>query len=180
MKVSPLPTVAACLWLAACGQQIAVQAPETADLASEAVRVSGKGPPPGPDGTCWAHDLIPAVFETVTDQTQVAAEVRDADGHVITPASYKTVAKVRVLSERRDIWFTAPCADAMTVDFIATLQRALKARGYYQAAVTGVMDDATTEAVRRYQADHGLDSPMLSLAATRQLGIVTTDLNTLK
>jgi peptidoglycan hydrolase-like protein with peptidoglycan-binding domain len=46
--------------------------------------------------------------------------------------------------------------------------------------VTGEMDPATAEAVRRYQADHGLDSPMLSLAATRQLGISTTALDQLQ
>jgi peptidoglycan hydrolase-like protein with peptidoglycan-binding domain len=79
-----------------------------------------------------------------------------------------------VLNERRDIWFTAPCPQDMDLTFIATLQRALKARGYYTLPVTGEMNPATTEAVRRYQADRGLDSPILSLAATRQLGLATT------
>ena len=168
--------LAAALGLAACGNQIAVDAPTTADLGREAVQISGDGPPPGPEGTCWAHDLIPAVFETTTEQTLVSPEVRDAAGTIITPAAYRSVSKLRVLTERRDIWFTAPCPADVTVEFIATLQRALKARGYYALPVTGLIDPATTEAVRRYQADLGLDSPLLSLAATRYLGISTTAL----
>ena len=165
------------LALAACGPRIAVDAPETGDLADEAIQIDGAGPPDGPEGTCWAHDLIPAVYETVTEQTLVTAEVRDAAGNVVTPAAYQSVAKLRVVNERRDIWFTAPCPEDMTVDFLATLQRALKARGYYSLPLTGEMDPATAEALRRYQADHGLDSKLLSLAAARELGLSTTALD---
>ncbi|MBC7476878.1 MAG: peptidoglycan-binding protein [Pseudorhodobacter sp.] len=162
--------------LAACAPHIAVDAPAKGDLSREAVHVAGDGPPDGPEGTCWAHDLIPAVYETTTEQSLVTAEKRDADGRVVTPAAYKSVSRLRVLQDRRDIWFTAPCPDEMTPGFLATLQRALKARGYYTADLTGTMDDATTEALRRYQADHGLDSPLLSRAAAQQLGVATTAL----
>ena len=119
------------------------------------------------------------MFETVTEQTQVSSEVRDADGVVLSPAYYKSVAKLRMVHDRDNIWFKAPCPEVMTVDFIATLQRALKARGYYALPLTGTMDAPTTEAVRRYQADHGLDSPLLSLAAAQQLGLSTTGLDQL-
>lgn len=174
MAGNPAKIAALALCLTACAPQIAVRAPTEANLAAEAIRLDGAGPPPGPEGTCWANDLIPAAFETVTEQSLVAPEVRDASGAVVTPARYTSVSRVRVLNERRDIWFTAPCPADMTLTFVATLQRALKARGYYGMAVTGEMDAATNEAVRRYQADRGLDSPVLSLAATRQLGILTT------
>jgi hypothetical protein len=170
--VAALLTAALCL--TACGPKIAVRAPGDGDLSSEAILIQGAGPPPGPEGTCWANDLTPAMFETVTEQTLVTAEVRDAAGTVTTPATYRSVSRVRVLNERRDIWFTAPCPRDMDLAFIATLQRALKARGYYTLAVTGEMNATTTEAIRRYQADRGLDSPILSLAATRQLGLTTT------
>jgi len=39
-----------------------------------------------------------------------------------------------------------------------------------------VMDVATAEALRKYQADNGLDSPLLSRAAAQQLGVLTTAL----
>ncbi len=165
--------------LTACGTHIPVTAPSQTNLAPEAVHVKGEGPPPGPEGTCWAHDEIPAVFETVTEQTLVTSEVRDADGTIVSPAYYKSVAKLRMVHDRDNIWFKTPCPDLLTVDFIATLQRALKARGYYLLPLSGEMDAATAEAVRNYQADHGLDSPLLSLAAAQQLGLSTTALDQL-
>lgn len=176
MKGTVASVLTAALVLSACAPRVTVDAPSTADLSSEAVVIDGQGPPPGPDGTCWARDLIPAVFETTTEQTLITPEERDAAGAIVTPATYRSVSKLRVVNERRDIWFTAPCPEAVTVEFLATLQRALKARGYYAVPVTGVLDPATTEAVRRYQADNGLDSPLLSLAAAQKLGLSTTAL----
>ena len=164
------------LTLVACAPQVAVDAPQTGDLSAEAVHIAGEGPPPGPAGTCWAHDLIPAVYETTTEQSLVSPEKRDAAGQLVSPASYKSVSRVRVLQDRRDIWFTSPCPDEMTAEFLATLQRALKARGYYTDGLTGLMDQGTVEALRKYQADHGLDSPLLSRAAAQQLGVATTAL----
>ena len=74
-------------------------------------------------------------------------------------------------------------SDVVTADefhaFVASLQRALKARGFYLQPLTGVLDAHTSEAVRRFQADRGLDSLRLSLAAARELGIVSTDLDQL-
>ena len=174
MTIKTLTGPLIALALVACGPQIAVKAPEALDLSQEAIRIDGAGPPAGPEGTCWAHDELPAVYETETEQTLVTPEVRDAEGTVVSPAAYKSVAKLREVSARRDIWFKAPCPEDMTVDFLATLQRALKARGYYTLPVTGEMDDPTHEALRRYQADRGLDSPLLSLAAARDLGLATT------
>jgi hypothetical protein len=178
MIIRQLICVTASLGLFACSPQIPVDAPKTLDLADEAIQISGDGPPPGPEGRCWAHDITPAQFETTTEQTLTSPEQRATDGTVTAPATYRSVSRVRVVRERRDIWFAAPCPEQIDLTFLATLQRALKARGYYAAPLTGVMDAATTEALRRYQADHGLDSPMLSLAAARKLGISTTDLPT--
>ncbi len=167
------------LALVGCADRIKVVAPQEVDLSAEAIRIDGAGPPPGPEGTCWAHDLIPAVFETLTEQSLTSPEVRDAAGVVVSPAAYQTVSRLRVVNERRDIWFMAPCPEDMTGEFLATLQRALKARGYYSLPLTGEMDGATTEALRRYQADRGLDSPELSLAAARELGLSAAALNDL-
>ncbi len=169
-------SIAGAACLLACAPQIAVDAPQTGNLSGEAIQMSGEGPPPGPDGTCWAHDLIPAVYETTTEQSLVTSERRDAAGNVVSPASYRSVSRLRILQDRRDIWFTAPCPEQVTPGFLATLQRALKARGYYKDDLTGVMDDATAEALRKYQAHNGLDSPLLSRAAAQQLGVLTTAL----
>ena len=37
------------------------------------------------------------------------------------------------------------------------------------------MDPATAEALRRFQAERGLDSPLLSLGAAKELGLISTD-----
>ncbi|GLS87956.1 hypothetical protein GCM10010873_29300 [Cypionkella aquatica] len=169
-----------CAWaLAACAQQVAVSAPVVGDLGVELMRLSEGAQPPHADGKCWAKDTTPAVIETTTEQIVVTDEKRDATGKVTTPATYQTKTHQRLVQDHEEVWFRAPCPQDMTVNFVATLQRALKARGLYMAAVTGVMDATTSEAVRRFQADRGLDSPALSLAAAKELGIIATDVSTL-
>ena len=119
--------------------------------------------------------MTPAVIETVTEQVQVTPEVRDADGRVTTPAAFRTVTQQKMVQDREEIWFRAPCESDISVAFTATLQRALKARGLYRDAVTGTLTPATTGAIRRFQAERGLDSPHLSLAAARELGLIAGD-----
>lgn len=166
------------LILAACapGQ---VEAPAQAQLSAELVRLKGAGPPPAKEGECWASSVTPAVIETVTEQVLVTEAVLDDAGRVLTPATFETKTQQRMVNDREEVWFRAPCPDAMTVNFIATLQRALKARGLYTLPVTGVLDEATALAVRQFQAGLGLDSPTLSLGAARALGISNTELSSL-
>ena len=99
------------------------------------------------------------------------AEVR-SDGSVVSPAVFKTETRQQILRERRETWFQTPCAEDMTPDFIASLQRALRARALYRGEISGVMDARTRASVRRLQEPQGLDSGILSLAAARQLGLV--------
>lgn len=162
--------------LAACTPG-AVKAPGQARLDREVVRLKGEGPPRSAEGECWASSVNPAVIETVTEQVVVSEEVRDAAGVVVTPASYRSQVHQRMVRDREEIWFRAPCPADQTVQFVASLQRALKARGLYLAPVTGEMDAETAEAVRRFQAGRGLDSPVLSLAAARELGLSATALD---
>jgi Putative peptidoglycan binding domain len=135
--------------------------------------------PQAPAGACWASDLTPLIIETVTEQSLSVPEKLDAVGNVLTPAVYSTNTRQRIVQERREVWFRAPCPEELTIAYHATLQRALKARGLYLGPVTGAMDAPTMEAIRRFQADRGLDSPVLSLAAARELGLAATALQDL-
>ena len=90
--------------------------------------------PPQAEGACWAKDTTPAVIETTTEQIVVTDEQRDAAGTVTTPATYQTKTHQRLLQDHEEVWFRAPCPQDMTVNFVATLQRALKARGLYMRA----------------------------------------------
>jgi hypothetical protein len=131
-------------------------------------------PPPEGVAGCWHGEVQPAVYETVTDQVVAAPSVTDAAGRVLRPAALVSESRQRLVRERRPVWFAVPCAadGAGTAGFNATLQRALKARGLYDAPLTGEIDAATRVAIRRFQAGAGLDSDTLSLAAAQALGLV--------
>jgi hypothetical protein len=179
MKQAVLGLGVAMVALAACQGPGAPKAPGQVDLAAEVVRLDRPGPPARPEGACWESDVTPAVIETVTEQVVVTAEKRDAEGRVTAPATYRTDTRTRMLRDREEVWFRAPCPSDYTVDFVASLQRALKARGYYLLPLTGALDAGTRDAVRRFQTDRGLDSPLLSLAAARDLGLLPTALDDL-
>lgn len=161
---------------AAC-QPAGIASPiQRSDLSAELIRLDGTRPPEGgPPGACWDRDTLPTVIETVTDQVLVTAEQRGPDGAIIRPAVFRTETSQQIVQERGQVWFRAPCIAEQTVTFVATLQRALKARGFYLAPVNGAYDPVTAEAVRRYQASRGFDSPRLTLAAARELGIINAD-----
>lgn len=164
-------SLSALVALAACDG-----APRLAGLTEPALVETHERTPPGaPEGSCWGKDVTPAVIETVTERVLVQpAEVRD-DGAVLADPIYKLETRRAIVRERRELWFQTPCEDQLTPDFLASLQRALEARGHYRGAVTGEMDVRTRRAIRRYQAPQGLDSSILSLSAARKLGLVAID-----
>lgn len=176
MGLAALGLGVALLVLGACGPEVPVAPLAPEDLTVAALPVAGaKGPPARPAGACWGRDTIPALIETVTDSRLDRAEERDASGRVIRPARYTSTAHQRMIHDRQEVFIRTPCYDQLTQDTIVTLQRALKARGYYRQALTGALDPATQLAIRRYQADHGLDTSVLSLKAAETLGLVSVD-----
>jgi hypothetical protein len=162
----------AALGLVACAAPPPRVVPPVTTPAFDAALVTTE-PKPRTD-QCWHRMGRPALFETVTEQVLVTPEVRDATGAVITAAVFRTETRQSELRARQQVWFQIPCrADvASEAVFVASLQRALKARGLFGGEVTGAMDDATENAVMRYQAANGLESSVLSLAAAQALGLV--------
>lgn len=161
------------LFLASCA---GLAPPDVAQLSEPKLRVSRQiAPPNAAPGTCWGRDVTPAMIETVTEQVLLRPAKIAADGTVITPAAYKTETKQAILRERQKIWFETPCPESIGPDFVATLQRALKARGLLRGAITGAVDERTLRAIRLFQKPQGLDSSILSLAAARKLGLVAVE-----
>ena len=160
--------------LAGCG------APQGQGLTAEVITVSASRPADSPEGECWDTDVIPAVIETETVQSLTSPEQRDATGQITSLASYKSVSKLRIVQDRSQVWFRVPCPALQNAAFWATVQRALKARGYYLSPVTGENNAETAEAVRRFQAGRGLDSKVLSLAAAQELGLVAVPMDQLQ
>jgi len=138
-------------------------------------RSHADGPPGAEPGSCWGHDHTPAVIETVTERTLVQPPELDAQGNLRAPAIYRVERVPRIVQEREELWFEAPCADDLTPEVVATLQRALAARGHYDGPIDGVLSPATRRAVRAFQRPIGLDSAVLSMRAARMLGLVSYD-----
>jgi hypothetical protein len=142
------------------------------DFSSDLVRSTQDIPPDTPADACWARDDTPAVIETVTEQVLLTPEILDEAGNLVQPPVYSNKVDQRIVKDRQTVWFQTPCPDQVDAAFVATLQRALKARGFYLLPLSGEMDAATLDAVRRFQATNGLDSAILSLSATRDLGLI--------
>lgn len=146
------------------------------DGGPDIVQSLAEAPPGAPTGTCWGKVVTPAVIETITDQIMVQPPEIDTDGTVRRQGVFRTETRQEIVLERQVTWFETPCAADLGPDFIASLQRALKARDVYRGAITGKVDDRTRAAVRQYQQKDGLDSGILSLASARKLGLVAVEL----
>ncbi|MCB1388811.1 MAG: peptidoglycan-binding protein [Rhodobacteraceae bacterium] len=147
--VVPLLVLAALAACQAAGPEPAVGRAESLPDAPVAVAAGG--------AACWATDRIRAQTETT---------------YVEVPGQSGLQPRERLLRPAEDRLFAVPCPDQIDADLVASLQRALTARGLYAGPVTGSMDAATSEAVRRYQAPLGLDSGILSLDAAQQMGLI--------
>ncbi len=156
---------------------VACDAPLPGAGETDLVQTATEAPPGATPGTCWGKLATPAVIETVTNQILVQPPKILADGTVATPAIYKTDTRQAIVQERNVTWFETPCSTDLTPDFVASLQRALKARTLYRGAISGQMDTRTRAAVRTFQRPEGLDSGILSLAAARRLGLVAIELD---
>jgi len=164
--------IGVCGLLAGCGSSLPLPSitPEP-----EVTRQVETAPPGANPNSCWGKHVVPAIYETVTEQIMLQPAEILADGSVIEPAIYKTEVHQAVVRERKETWFETPCSDSLTVEFVETLQRALKARGVYYGALSGEMDARTRAAIRKYQKPQGLDSGILSLAAARKLGLIAVE-----
>ena len=178
MRLSLLPFLSASLMLTLAACDTALPLPRFS--APEEVSRRASAPPPGADpNSCWATQTVPGVYETVTEQIILQPTEVLADGTVLRPAIYKTETRQAVVRERKETWFEIVCDDHMSVDFVASLQRALKARGHYRGTVTAGMNAKTREAIRRYQKSEGLDANLLSVAAARKLGLIAVSRSSL-
>lgn len=121
---------------------------------------------------CYGKDETPAVIETVMEQVMVAPAEFDAAGNLRKPAVFEMRETQAVVDGREALYFETPCPEQLTAPFIASVQRALIARGYLSGQPSGVFDRGTGRAIRRFQAPLGLNSDVLSIEAAQQLGLV--------
>lgn len=119
---------------------------------------------------CIAQDVTPAVYRTVMGEIQTVPARRDASG-TLQPPIFRRGPVPELVRPASELSFPAPCPADITPQFIASLQRALAARGYFAGNVTGELDPPTAAAIRTYQSERGLDSAQVSLDTARELGL---------
>lgn len=172
----PLTRRTAHFWLllpaVLAGCDLAPMAPR-ADLPEPGVfEATRDGPAGAPDGSCWGKTVSPAVVQTTQEQVQIKPAKVSADGTITSLPRYRTQIRQQIVHPRMDNWFETPCADVLSPEFIASLQRALTVRGFYAGAINGVLDGSTRAAVQGFQRAEGPDSPVLALETARKLGLI--------
>lgn len=110
-------------------------------------------------GSCWGRETTPAEIQTVRRQIPLPG------------GGFETRISQEIVKERRDYVFEVPCNLELTPEFIASLQRALRARDAYSGLATGRMDRKTRDAVRVYQQAQGVDTSVLTLSTAQSLGL---------
>lgn len=175
-KRFPGATLPLAVLLAACAPQ---GGPDVTKLIDPSVITATEMSPPADiPGVCWGHEPGPEVTEIVRDIVLATPAQTGPDGGEIAPAIYREVTRPKTFIEGEGRWFTRTCDADLTTDFVATLQRALAARGLYGGKITGEMDARTRSAIRAYQEPQGLASHQLSLSAAQQLGLIAVELPT--
>lgn len=163
--------------LLACTQTTGSDAGIPAETDDEAVITDFTlGPPGARPGACYGKDVTPAVLEQVTEKVEATPANYAPDGSMLAPATYEMRSHAVVVTPRDVIYFETPCPPRWTPDFIASLQRALQARGIYDGAITGQLDQKTRQAIRAYQIQDGLNSGILSIDSARELGLVEIEI----
>lgn len=127
-------------------------------------------------GACWHREVIPAVIETVTEQRLEEPERRDAQGNLLVPARYRSETRHRLLRERSERRWRIPCPAETGPEFVAALQRALVARGFYHGPVSGAADAATLRAALAFQRQRGIEAPVLTRESAAALGLVVAEM----
>ena len=123
-------------------------------------------------GRCFARTAPPTRTDIVEEMVEVVPEEPAADGSILTPAVFRSVTRPRTTATGDGTRFETVCPPVYTEAFVETLQRALLIRRGYDGPITGQYDAATRLAVERFQQARGTDSPLLSVATARDLGLL--------
>lgn len=111
---------------------------------------------------------VPARHKTRRVQKLVAKarEIRTA-----VPAVTKEISKRIKVSDSRMLWRPVLCETNMSQETITDLQHALNRAGYQVNEVSGVLNEDTLGAIRRFQSENGMPTGALTLKVLQKLGI---------
>ncbi len=134
-------------------------------------------PKDAPRDSCFAHEIEPAVIEIVTERTPLlperrAVNIQTGETTILQEATFDTKIMPRIITERKEVWFETICPHLYSERFVRSLQRALRARGYYSGKYSGVLDAQTKLAVKLYQRTKSLNSEILALSTVEEFGLI--------
>ena len=175
-RFSALPLALALFAVAGCETTGAGFGAANARLSS--FQIVSARPDDAAEGTCWGNRVTPAIIETVDREVLVQPAQVSSDGRIQQPAIYRKQSEQEIIRPRKVVWTQIVCPIQMNREFIASLQRALSARGDYMGQPTGVLDRRTENAIRRYQSKSGFNEPVLTIETGRALGLIAVERET--
>ena len=92
---------------------------------------------------CYFEKITPAEISTQVKTRLVQPEKRNTAGQLVSPAEYETTRTLTITKARSITKIDAVYPEDLTPEFIASLQRAFKARGLFSSTITGSMDTST-------------------------------------
>ncbi|MEZ5686048.1 MAG: peptidoglycan-binding domain-containing protein [Paracoccaceae bacterium] len=144
-----------------------------APVAQTLARALGTAPPAGAPGCYATIETRPVTFGTVKRAVEIRpAQIDPKTGRELAPALYEEQEFSAVLDGGESQSFETLCPAEETPELIASMQRALKARGLYRGAISGRMEAETRRALRAYQAPRGLPSDVVSRRALMEMGLL--------
>ena len=124
---------------------------------------------------CYFEKITPAEISTQVKTRLVQPEKRNTAGQLVSPAQYETTRTQTITKARSITKIDAVCPEALTPEFIASLQRAFKALGLFSSTITGSMDNSTRRAILNFQTVRGVKSAIVMKATAQELGLVVVD-----
>ena len=152
--------------LSACGQTAPVAVPEAPAIQQGDIETMA-------DGRCFASDPGKMVTQVVVNRVLVEPEVTGDDGTVIQPAIFRDIESEVLVPAGPPTRFEVICPQNLSQSFVASLQRALSARGAYLGDINGRLDDRTRNAILAYQSSQGRQSANLSIETAINFGLMS-------
>jgi len=124
---------------------------------------------------CYFENITPAEISTQVKTRLVQPEKRNTAGQLVSPAQYETT-RIQTITKARSITkIDAVCPEDLTPEFIASVQRAFKARGLFSSTITGSMDTSTRRAILNFQTVRGVKSATVMKATAQELGLTVIE-----
>lgn len=156
------------LGLSSCGKPAPLPQPEAPVIEQGEIETMA-------DGRCFAFSAPLMEPQIIVERVVSAPETTDENGNVLTAAVYRDEEREILVPVGEPERFEVICPQNLSQSFVATVQRALLARGYYVGSVNGLMDQQTRNAILSYQKDQGLRSPNLGVETAIGLGLVSAE-----